>query len=63
MTYEDAIECDSISLSEALHELTKHFIVADFEGDEIFDCVSGETIAWGTDGHFKGADILAWLGY
>lgn len=63
MNYEDAIECDDISLSEAFSELKCHGITADHEGDELFDCVSGETIARGKDGTFNGADILGWLGY
>lgn len=63
MTYEDAIECDDVTLSEALRELKRHGIVADHEGDELFDCATGETIAMGKDGLFNGAEILGWLGY
>lgn len=63
MTYEDAIECDSITLPEAFAELKRHGIYADHDGDELFDCATGETIAQGKDGLFNGGEILAWLGY
>jgi hypothetical protein len=64
MTYEDAVECDDISLNEALRELKRHGIHADYEGAELFDCETGETIAMAdTDGQFSGSDILGWLGY
>jgi hypothetical protein len=62
MSYEEATRA-KISLGEAFAELQRHCIIADHEGDELFDCTTGETIAMGKDGSFNGADILGWLGY
>ena len=63
MTYEEACET-MVSRDEALAELARHYIVADYEGRELFDCVTGETIAWmNADNEVSGSDILGWLGY
>lgn len=63
MSYDDAVTCEDITLNEAFAELKRHGVVADYEGDELFDCATGETIAMGKAGLFCGADVLAWLGY
>lgn len=63
MNYEDAIEA-FISRNEAIDELAAHGIMADYDGIELFDCVSGETIAFANQyGEYCGGDILVWLGY
>lgn len=63
MTYDEAID-SRVSRDEAIAELSVHGFVADYEGAELFDCASGETIAMaGPDGDFAGSDVLAWLGY
>ncbi len=63
MTYDEAVDSEG-SLSEALNELKRHGITADYEGRELFDCHSGETIATAdADGMYDGGKILAWLGY
>lgn len=63
MDFETAMDSE-VSLDEALNELAQHGITADFEGDELFDCQNGETIAWRqADGMYKGGDVLAYLGY
>jgi hypothetical protein len=63
MDYETAIE-SFVSRREAIDECARHGIVADYDGIELFDCASGETIAFANQyGEYAGADVLAWLGY
>lgn len=63
MDFLTAIESD-VSLDEALNELAGHGVTADFEGDELFDCRNGQTIAWRqAGGMYQGGDVLAYLGY
>lgn len=63
MTFDEATE-STVTLNEALAELSAHGIAADYEGRELFDCHSGETITRADDaGLYSGGAILAWLGY
>lgn len=62
MDYQTAIE-SYVSVMAAIYELQAHGVVADYEGNELFDCRTGETIATIRDGEVSGGDVLAWLGY
>lgn len=63
MDFDTAMAAD-VTRNEAIAELAAHGIVADYEGNELFDCATGETIArCNADGEFSGGAILAYLGY
>lgn len=65
MTYDEAIEA-SVSRDEVFAELTAHCVTADYDAatGELFDCVTGETIAMpNAEGDYDGAAILSFLGY
>lgn len=63
MNLETAFEA-KVSRDEAFAELKRHGICADYDGAELFDCQSGETIAIADkNGDYAGADILTWIGY
>lgn len=52
MTFDEAIECDDITIAEAKHELRKHGM----EWDEF-------TSEVGTKETYTGREVLEWLGY
>lgn len=63
MDFETAME-SLVTLDEAIGELKRHGVVADYDGAELFDCATGETIAFcNADGDYAGADVLGFLGY
>ncbi len=63
MDFETAME-SNVSINAAIAELARHGHKAiDFDDCELFDCVSGETIAVINGGCIAGNAVLAWLGY
>lgn len=63
MDFETAME-SRVTIDEAINEMKRHGFIADYDGEEFFDCESGETIARvGSDGMIAGRAVLAWLGY
>jgi len=63
MTYDEAME-SRVSIKQALAELRGHGTHADYDQESVFDCVTGDDIAWiGKDGMVRGSDVLGWLGY
>ena len=66
MDYQQAIE-STITIDQAITELSKHGIVADYNDPTnlgtVFDATTGEDIATIRNGAVAGADVLNWLGY
>jgi hypothetical protein len=74
MDIEDAMECDEITVKQALRELDKHgvdaFVVGDrIEVHEVFTAQDGSKLVdvhifpIDVRGHVNGGDVLRWLGY
>ena len=66
MNYDEAVT-SKVSLGDAISELAKHGIIADYNDPRssgtLFDAETGEDIATIKDGLVSGSQVLAWLGY
>jgi hypothetical protein len=63
MGFEEAMSA-RIDGAEAVAEIARHGVIADYEDGELFECRSGEVIAKaGRDGCYCGGAVLRWLGY